>query len=107
MLAEWEISHQVTSCCFDTTNVNSGHQHVALVLLQALNKHLLWLACRHNVDVILTLVFEKFQQSVCMVYCTQYYNIQIVKSHPPHTMCWKAVILIYTFCFALFHYHAH
>ena len=64
VLDEWKVKKDnLTSCCFDTTAVNTGHIDGAIAhLQQALNKALLWLACRHHVaEVVLGHVFSALE----------------------------------------------
>jgi hypothetical protein len=59
LLRLWHCEDSIVSMVFDTTASNTGHVSAACIRLQeALERPLLWAACRHHVgEVILTQVF--------------------------------------------------
>ena len=63
ILNEWQaVPEWVSGLCFDTTNVNSGvHTGAITVIQKSVNKHLLFLACRHHMfEIVATAVFDMF-----------------------------------------------
>lgn len=60
VLDEWELKTHVHGLCFDTTASNTGLNMGACSLIEkALEKDLVWIACRHHVcEVILSDVFK-------------------------------------------------
>ena len=50
-LQVWEIPHEnIIGMCWDTTASNTGRQQGSATLFkQELNRHILWLACRHHI----------------------------------------------------------
>lgn len=59
LLVEWELESHVVSCCFDTTNVNSGRLKGAGVNLEReLAKSLQFMPCRHHMyELVLKAVY--------------------------------------------------
>ena len=63
LLQEWELTDSVQAMCFDTTASNTGHKSGACVFVeQMLDRHLLYLACRHH--IIELLLAAAFQESM-------------------------------------------
>lgn len=60
LLLGWKVNDQVIGMSFDTTSSNTGNQKGACTLLETkLDRHLLWLACRHHMlEIILSQVFK-------------------------------------------------
>lgn len=58
-LRDWRVDTQVQAMCFDTTSSNTGRLNGACVLIeQALNRQLLFLACRHHIfELVIGAVF--------------------------------------------------
>ena len=60
---EWDgVSEWLAGLCFDTTSTNTGLHMGAITIIQnALNKRLLFLACRHHIfEIIASAVFDTF-----------------------------------------------
>lgn len=59
-LQSWRCNSQVVGMCFDTTASNTGrHNGVCTLLEQAVDRNLLWLACRHHMlEVLLADTFK-------------------------------------------------
>src|SRR6218665_2537512 len=60
LLQDWSVADRVKAMCFDTTSSNTGHRAGACILLkQKLERHLLYLACRHHImKLILAAAFK-------------------------------------------------
>ena len=66
LLDEWECTRTVVGVVLDTTSLNTGAITAGCVSVQsALEKNLLWLACRHHIDeVILTNIWNSLDIEV-------------------------------------------
>jgi len=54
LLKSWECDSQVIGMCFDTTASNTGRLNGTYKLLEtAINRNLLWMACRHHMFEVL------------------------------------------------------
>ena len=63
VLKQWEeVPEWVSGLCFDTTSANTGvHNGAIIIVQQAFDKRLLFLACRHHIlEIIAAAVFDLF-----------------------------------------------
>ena len=65
LLTDWQLTDKVKEICFDTTASNTGHKSSACVLIvQKLEKGLLWFSCRHHTaEIILEAVVSPTLQA--------------------------------------------
>ena len=66
VLQQWKgVPQWLAGLCFDTTSSNTGIHTGAITVIQSmLDKHLLFLACRHhNLEILSSSLFNEFLKS--------------------------------------------